>query len=135
MNYLLRSITIIAAFAAGATALASEPVHEVVQAPTAAAPALAPAPPAAPVTAAPQPAVAPTAKDNSTKNAPPKVPPGYKVKVIDGETRFCRKSAPVGTRFPTEVCMTQAQYQEQERNRESMRNEIQDRQKSYSITQ
>ena len=70
-----------------------------------------------------------------TKQAPAKVPTGYKAKVVDGETLFCRKDVPLGSRFPTEVCMTQAQFEEQERNRDSMRNEIQGRQKSYSINQ
>ena len=86
-----------------------------------------------PVTEAPKPAVTATAKDAATKNEPTKVPAGYKAKVVGGETRFCRKDVPLGSRFPTEVCMTQAQYEEQERNRDSMRNELQDRQKSYSI--
>jgi glucose/arabinose dehydrogenase len=128
LNYLLRSLTVVAALAACSSAFASEPAQEVAQAPTAAAPASA-----TPATEAPKPAATATANNTSAKSEPTKVPAGYKVKVVDGETRFCRKDVPLGSRFPTEVCMTQAQYQEQERNRDSMRNEIQDRQKSYSI--
>ena len=42
-----------------------------------------------------------------------RVPKGYKAKVIDGETLYRRSSTPLGTRFPTEVCMTVAQYEDQ----------------------
>jgi glucose/arabinose dehydrogenase len=131
LNYLLRSLTVVAALVACSPAFASDPAQEVASAPAAAAPTVAPATPAAPATQAPQPAS--TATNATAKSEPTKVPAGYKVKVFDGETRFCRKEVPLGSRFPTEVCMTQAQYEEQERNRDSMRNEIQGRQKSYSI--
>jgi len=130
LNHLLRSLTVVAALVACSWAFASEPAQEVAQAPAATAPAPEPAKPA---TKAPKPAATATASNAAARSEPTKVPPGYKVKVIDGETRFCRKDVPLGSRFPTEVCMTQAQYQEQERNRDSMRNELQDRQKSYSI--
>jgi glucose/arabinose dehydrogenase len=133
LNYLLRSLTVVAALVACSPAFASDPAEEVASAPAAAAPTVAPATPATPATEAPKPAATATASNATAKNEPTKVPAGYKVKVVDGETRFCRKDVPLGSRFPTEVCMTQAQYQEQERNRDSMRNEIQDRQKSYSI--
>lgn len=129
MNYLLRSLTVVAALVACSPGFASDPAQEVAPAPAAAAPSAAPATPAAPVSEAPAPAA--TAKDAATKSEPTKVPAGYKAKVVGGETRFCRKEVPLGSRFPTEVCMTQAQYREQERNRDSMRNELQDRQKSY----
>jgi hypothetical protein len=118
-NFLRFSLTVMLATGASLAAVASEPVRDVAASPAAAAADAAPA--------------AATDASASTRNEAPKVPPGYKVKVIDGETRFCRKSAPLGTRFPTETCMTEAQYLEQERNRDSMRNSIQDRQKSYSI--
>ncbi|MGL6222714.1 MAG: hypothetical protein ACRC6L_03930 [Steroidobacteraceae bacterium] len=80
-------------------------------------------------------ATAATTTAATPKADAPKVPAGYKARTIDGETVYCRKSTPMGTRFPTEVCMTQAQYLENERNRQSMRNELQDRQKSYSVNQ
>lgn len=121
MNTLLRSVSVPLALSACLAAFAAEPN-----------PAAAPAAASATTsTAAPATTVPPAA---ATKVAP-KVPAGYTVKTIDGETRFCRKSTPMGTRFPTEVCMTEAQYLESERNRNSMRNELQDRQKSYSINQ
>jgi hypothetical protein len=109
-------------------AMATETAVESVATPAATAAA-----PVTPATEAPKPSAAPAAYATENKNVPPKVPPGYKAKVVNGETRFCRKDTPLGSRFPTEVCMTEAQYQDQERNRDSMRNAIQDRQKSYSI--
>lgn len=123
MSNLLRTLSVVLALGAASTTMASEPVRDA---------AAAPAAPAATITPAASAAQAATSAA-AEKSQPAKVPAGYKVKVIDGETRFCRKSAPLGTRFPTETCMTEAQYLDQERNRESMRNGIQDRQKSYSI--
>jgi hypothetical protein len=128
MNYLLRSLSVVVALAAGMPAMATETAVETVATPAATAAA-----PAAPATEAPKPAATPTAQAATSKSEPLKVPAGYKAKVVNGETKFCRKDQPLGTRFPTEVCMTEAQYQDQERNRDSMRNAIQDRQKSYSI--
>ncbi len=55
--------------------------------------------------------------------------------MVDGETMLCRKSTPLGSRFPTEVCMTQAQYTEQMRNQDSLRQELTGKQKSYSNSQ
>ena len=60
-----------------------------------------------------------------------RVPKGYKPKVIDGGTLYCRRSTPLGTRFPTEVCMTVAQYQESVRQGDGLRQELTGRQKSY----
>jgi hypothetical protein len=111
MNTIMRSVFVPVALVACMSAFAEEPS----------------------ATSATAPAATTTAA--TPKAEAPKVPPGYKAKTIDGETLFCRKSTPMGTRFPTEVCMTQAQYLENERNRQSMRNELQDRQKSYSVNQ
>jgi invasion protein IalB len=124
MNKLLHSIFVPLALVACMSAFAAEPERTATPAATAAAPS---------ATSATAPAATTTAA--APKAEAPKVPAGYKAKTIDGETVFCRKSTPMGTRFPTEVCMTQAQYLENERNRQSMRNELQDRQKSYSINQ
>lgn len=126
MNKVLRSMTFAVALVAGMSAMAAEPTVATASAPAATPPAATTSPATAD---APKPAAAPAAE---SKTEPLKVPPGYKVKVIDGETRFCRKETPLGSRFATETCMTQAQYVEQERNRDSMRNALQDRQKSYS---
>jgi glucose/arabinose dehydrogenase len=130
LNYLLRSLTVAAALVACSSAFGSDPAQEASPAAAAVAPAT-PATSAAPAADASKPAA--TADAAKAKSQPTKVPAGYKAKVVDGETRFCRKDVPLGSRFPTEVCMTQAQFEEQERNRDSMRNGLQDRQKSYSI--
>ena len=73
--------------------------------------------PAAPAEATAAPAA------QAAKPAAPvtKVPSGYKAKVVNGETMLCRKDTPLGSRFPTEVCMSQAQYTEQMRNQDSLR--------------
>jgi len=111
MNKLLLSVSVALALVACMPAFAAEPS----------------------ATSATAPAATTTAA--TPKAEAPKVPAGYKAKTVDGETLYCRKSTPMGTRFPTEVCMTHAQYLENERNRQSMRNELQDKQKSYSINQ
>ncbi|MBK7903103.1 MAG: hypothetical protein IPJ97_09305 [Proteobacteria bacterium] len=63
-----------------------------------------------------------------------RVPAGYKAKEIDGEKVYCRKSTPLGSRFPTEVCMTVAQYEDSVRQRDQLRQELTGKQKSYSIS-
>jgi hypothetical protein len=40
-------------------------------------------------------------------------PPGYKAKVLDWEIVYCRKLPVLGSRFPKEVCMNEAQLKEQ----------------------
>ncbi len=84
-----------------------------------------------------QAAVKPPADAASTKTSDDqqaaviRVPKGYKAKVIDGETLYCRRSTPLGTRFPTEVCMTVAQYEESVRQGDGLRQELTGKQKSY----
>lgn len=111
----------------------SLPAWATESAPATAAPVATPAPAASAATTSQpaKPADAATTKGKS--DAIERVPAGYKVKVIDGETRYCRKSTPIGTRFPTEVCMTESQYVEAMRNQDSMRQELTGKQKSYSI--
>ena len=92
--------------------------------------------PAPAATAMPAEATAAPAAQAAKPAAPvTKVPSGYKAKVVDGETMLCRKDTPLGSRFPTEVCMSQAQYTEQIRNQNSLRQELTGKQKSYSISQ
>jgi endonuclease YncB( thermonuclease family) len=127
MKSLSRLVFVSVAFFGCMTASAAEP---------ATAP---PASAAAPTAAAPATPVANAAKSADASATKPgadpveKVPAGYKSKVIDGETVYCRKETPMGTRFPTEVCMTVAQYQDTVRNRDSLRQELTGKQKSYSI--
>ncbi|MDH4311163.1 MAG: hypothetical protein OEY13_06685 [Gammaproteobacteria bacterium] len=72
---------------------------------------------------------------DSQETAAARVPYGYKARELGGETVYCRKSTPLGSRFPTEVCMTAAQYEESVRQRDGLRQELTGKQKSYSISQ
>ena len=78
-------------------------------------------------------AVQATDKATAAATAPARVPNGYKAKVLDGETVYCRKSTPLGTRFPTEVCMTVAQYEEFVLQGDGLRQELTGKQKSLYI--
>jgi hypothetical protein len=88
-------------------------------APTTAAPVT---PAAAPATQA-QPAAAATvaAVDKGSKSAPP----GYRTKVRNGETVYCKKEATTGSRFEVETCMNAADLealrQRTEQDREQFR--------------
>jgi membrane protein involved in colicin uptake len=131
MNIASRLLVVSVAFFGCLTASAAEPQA----APAAAAVPTTAAEPAANPTAtadAAKPAAAPAAQ-SATDDPVVKVPAGYKAKVIGGETVYCRKSTPMGTRFPTEVCMTVAQYQDSVRDRDGLRQELTGKQKSYSI--
>ena len=74
------------------------------------------APVAAPAAAAPAPvsaaaAVPAAAADEAPK--PFKPPPGYKARTVKGETLYCRKAAPIGSRFKETTCFSEAQLKEQ----------------------
>jgi hypothetical protein len=100
-----------------------------------AAAAATPVPPAPSAQAAKPADVAATKSSDGQGQAVAAVPPGYKAKEIGGEKVYCRKSTPLGSRFPTEVCMTVAQYEESVRQRDGLRQELTGKQKSYSISQ
>ena len=140
MNALIRPLFVLVAIGSGLPALAAGS-EQVAAEPAAAAevPAAAAANPAPPVASAAQaakPADASKAKPNEgQKPAVAPVPPGYKAKEIGGEKLYCRKSTPLGSRFPTEVCMTVAQYEESVRQGDGLRQELTGKQKSYSISQ
>lgn len=51
-------------------------------------------------------------------------PPGYKPRTRDGQTLYCRKVVVLGSRFPKEICMTQAQLEEHERSNQAMRDDM-----------
>lgn len=132
MNTMTRLLCVLATLCGCQSALAAEPEP----------PAAQPAVVAAPVP--PVPASAEVAKPVAASPGKPaagqeakvaRVPSGYKARQIDGETVYCRKSTPLGSRFPTEVCMTVAQYEESVRQRDGLRQELTGKQKSYSITQ
>jgi hypothetical protein len=115
--------------------LAAEPGPAAVQPAAAAAPET-PAARVAPSTGAAKPAdAAATKSSGGQETAHARVPSGYKARKIDGETVYCRKSTPLGSRFPTQVCMTVAQYEESVRQADGLRQELTGKQKSYSISQ
>jgi hypothetical protein len=49
---------------------------------------------------------------------------GYKIKVVRGQTRFCKSETPIGTHFPTETCLNEDQLrlsmQQAQQARDSM---------------
>lgn len=55
-------------------------------------------------------------------------PNGYRVKVRDGETVYCRKQQVLGTRFPEEFCFTRAKLEDLEQRRRSIQNDVAQRQ-------
>lgn len=110
------------------------PVAAAAEVPAAA--AATPVAPVAPAAQAAKPAdVAATTSSDGQGQAVAPVPAGYKAKEIGGERVYCRKSTPLGSRFPTEVCMTVAQYEDSVRQRDGLRQELTGKQKSYSISQ
>ena len=108
---------------AALTATAAEPGPAPVSAapaPTAASgPAAAgEAQPAAAATAPVDGMAAPQAVSGAAE--PFRPPSGYRKKTRGGETVYCRKETPVGTRFPTEYCFTQADLERIEKNQKSI---------------
>ena len=131
MQSSIRLLTALVAFGSALPAWATEQGQPVAS--PAVATAVTPAIPAAEAAPATQPADAPVAKPAEVAAAPvTRVPAGYKSKQINGETNFCRKSTPLGSRFATEVCMTVAQYEESVRQADGLRVELTGKQKSYS---
>lgn len=53
-----------------------------------------------------------------------KPPPGYKTKIAGWDIVYCRKTAVLGTRFPKEVCMTEAELKAYLARNEEMRDEL-----------
>ncbi|MCX7055022.1 MAG: hypothetical protein NTU56_12590 [Proteobacteria bacterium] len=143
MNSLVRLLFV------GVTLCSYQPVSAAETEQAAVKPAAAPAAVAVPAAASATPAarVAPSAQtakpadtvatkaSDGRETAAARVPPGYKAREIDGETVYCRKSTPLGSRFPTQVCMTVAQYEESVRQADGLRQELTGKQKSYSISQ
>ena len=99
---------------AALTACASQPEH-------AGSPPIA----ATPVAATVAPAASAATADTNATAAKRKAPAGYELKEKDGQTVYCQDVTRVGTRFTTEVCMTEAQYEEIERRSQSMRESMQ----------
>lgn len=70
-------------------------------------------------------AAAPTAAVADAKAQKFKVPPGYKARVKEGTTVYCRKDIILGSRFPTESCYTEAQIDQLQANAAAARREMQ----------
>jgi hypothetical protein len=51
-------------------------------------------------------------------------PPGYQKKTKGSTTVYCRSDTPVGTRFATEYCYTQADLERMDASRANMRREV-----------
>jgi hypothetical protein len=66
----------------------------------------------------------------STHKLPFKPPAGYKLKRIDGREVYCAKLALDGSRFKSEVCRTEAELRDMERMNQSMKNELDRRQRA-----
>jgi hypothetical protein len=110
---------------AGLAGCTSQPqvadVKEPAPAPAAAA-APAPATASEPAPAGNQSAQTAVATEDSGKF---RIPSGYKPRKKDGgETVYCKKETFLGTRFPTEVCMTLAQLREVEERNTLMRTDL-----------
>lgn len=142
MHPVPRALLVLVAVCGCVPAFATETGQDVAAQPAAvpaAAPVATPAtpPPSAdPSAQSSQPAAAAAIKpDADQETARTRIPSGYRAKVVDGEKVFCRKETPLGSRFPTEVCMTMAQYEESVRQRDGLRQELTGKQKSYSISQ
>ena len=129
MQSSIRLLTALVAFGSVLPAWATEQGQPVAS--PAVATAVTPAIPAAEAAPATQATDAAVAKPAEAARVT-RVPAGYKSKQINGETNFCRKSTPLGSRFPTEVCMTVAQYEESVRQADGLRVELTGKQKSYS---
>jgi hypothetical protein len=49
-----------------------------------------------------------------------KPPAGYKTKIVDWSVLYCKKTTVLGSRFPKEVCMTEAQLKDHMATNDSM---------------
>jgi hypothetical protein len=61
-------------------------------------------------TAAPAGAAEPAKAADAERQFKP--PPGFKAKILDWNVVYCRKTAVLGSRFPKEICMTEAELKE-----------------------
>ncbi len=117
-TYVLIAVTTLAGCASGPAEQVSEP-------PSAA--AAAPVAPVAPVaavaaTAAPDPAAKADPEASADRAFQP--PAGYRKKTKGSTTVYCRNDTPVGTRFGTEYCYTQAELERMDASRANIRQEV-----------
>jgi hypothetical protein len=60
----------------------------------------------------------------SDRKAEFKPPMGYKAKIVGWDILYCRKMVILGSRFPKEVCMTEAQLKEHMITNDEMRRDV-----------
>jgi len=87
--------------------------------------------PEAPAASATPAAATPAAESKEPQNAKAakadekksqfKPPPGYKVKIKEWDIVYCRKEAVLGSRFPQEICMTEAELKAYTQANDEMR--------------
>jgi hypothetical protein len=53
-----------------------------------------------------------------------KPPPGYKAKIVGWEILYCSKMVLLGSRFPKEVCMSEAELKEYAAKNDEMRRDM-----------
>jgi hypothetical protein len=113
-------IVLLVALASVAGCASAPSTHESTEA-AAAASIAAPASPA-PAAAAEAPA-SPTAvvADASPTEGEFKPPAGYKTRVENGATVYCRKVTVLGSRFPKDLCLTESQVRDLEASNDNMR--------------
>jgi hypothetical protein len=87
----------------------------------AAAPAAVQAIPDATATAAAVASPAAAVADASKADGEFKAPAGYKARVENGATVYCRKVTVLGSRFPKDLCLTESQVRDLEATNDSIR--------------
>lgn len=53
-----------------------------------------------------------------------KPPAGYKAKIVGWDILYCRKMVILGSRFPKEICMTEAQLRDHVARNDEMRRDV-----------
>jgi hypothetical protein len=73
-----------------------------------------------------------TEATKAADDKPFKPPTGYRAKRVNGNQVYCTKVVVLGSRFPKEDCRTEAQLRDLEAQKESMRGEMDQRNKVCS---
>jgi hypothetical protein len=68
-------------------------------------------------------------EEHAAEEAEFRTPAGYKKKKKGDQTMYCRSQTPIGTRFPTEYCYTQAQLERVLKSKQGMQDDVAMRQR------
>ena len=68
-------------------------------------------------------------EQHAAEEAEFRTPAGYKKKKKGDQTMYCRSQTPIGTRFPTEYCYTQAQLERVLKSTQGMQDDVAMRQR------